>query len=122
MPAGMPKPANFIASLIAVLVIVGVFAFIYGLGMKLFSYNDMQFGLIAGFAFGAAGTVLAFLFGSSKSEERKTEALISPPDPPAGTIVTKTTTTASAIPPAREVWTAEERATRLAPEQKADAK
>ena len=109
----LPKPHNFVASLIAVLVILGVFVFIYGLGAKVFEYNDMQFGLIAGFAFGSAGTVLAFLFGSSKSEERKTEALIAPPDPPAGTIVTKTTTTAPANPPAREAWTPKERAARL---------
>jgi hypothetical protein len=109
----LPTPSNFVASLIAILWVIGLLGFVGGIGSGILKFDDAQFNLISGFLFGSGSTVLMFYFGSSKSEERKTEALISPPDPPAGTVVTKTTTTAPATPPPREVWTPDQRAAAL---------
>lgn len=61
------QPARHIASAIAILVVVQVFAFIHGIGAGMLKFDDAQFNLIAGFLFGAGTTVLAFYFGSSNT-------------------------------------------------------
>ena len=93
--SNIPRPSNFVSGLIALLIIVGVFGFIYGLGAGRLQFTDTQFGLIAGFLFGAGGTILAFHFGSNQGNDRTKELLA---------------TTSPAPPPARPAWTPEQRA------------
>lgn len=77
MAAG-PKPSNFVASIIALLMVIGVLLFIAGIGSGALKFQDPQFNLIAGFLFGAVGGVLAFYYGSTTQSERKTELLAEP--------------------------------------------
>lgn len=104
----VPKPSTSVASLIAILVMLQVGGFIYGVGTGHLTFTDTQFGLISGYILGAGTTILAYLYGSSKQGERAAELAAQPPAPPPGTVVT--TTTAPAEAAARPVWTPEQRA------------
>lgn len=76
----VPKPNTSVSSFIAILVMLQVGAFIYGVGSGHLVFTDTQFGLISGYVLGAGTTILAFLYGSSKRDERAQE-LAAPVDP-----------------------------------------
>lgn len=77
----LPKVSTTVASVIAVLVILGVFGFIFGIGSGWLKYQDPQFNLLFGYLAGAGTTVLAFLYGSSKQGERAQEIAAQPAAP-----------------------------------------